>query len=261
MHPHTTTGALSSQAATVAGSAAHEHATAGALAAGAAEITGAALRLDAGVHVSEGALQAQEATLAGNATLTPNPDSALTDPKFQGPSHNTRIRWERKRKEAEQAAEPVPAPEPAAAPPEPKRPPRSTGMGEPPMPTAAPVEVKLNIPTPKVVALPTRKTPEPAVVPEPVKAEPAPSAPPAISDADLQRVATSVIEQVAAVFEGAVTGLTREVVQLQKQIQQQATAHAKEMARITEMLRAAEKREINRARAEALARKIAEDDE
>ena len=62
---HPTSGALSSQAATVAGSAAHLtlHATSGALAAQSATISGSAVS----PHLSTGALSAQDATITGSA--------------------------------------------------------------------------------------------------------------------------------------------------------------------------------------------------
>lgn len=62
---HTSTGALSSQAATIAGTAAHQHATTGALSAQAATIAGTAAH--AVIHTTTGALAAQDATIAGTA--------------------------------------------------------------------------------------------------------------------------------------------------------------------------------------------------
>lgn len=267
---HATSGAMNAQAAAITGAAAHEHATAGALTVAAAEIAGAALRLDAGVHATEGALQSQDATLAGSAALTPNPDGALTDPKFQGPSHNTRIRWERKRKEEAAAAKEAEIAEPLAPEPGPSAAPesRSTGLGEIVLPPVEVVAPEIKVPEIRVVAPAKAATagPKPVPISASVGEKPASTVaatPPAISTVapSLQQTTDAALAQVTAVLEGAVAGLTREVVRLQKQVQRQAEAHAREMARVTEMLRAAEKREINRARAEALARKIAEDDE
>lgn len=224
-------------------------------------VTAASSTVPEGTVISQSPAGGSESTAGAIVTITVSSGEVdLTDPKFQGPSHNTRIRWQKKvRPQGAKEIEPPPAPTAAAAPPAPKAPPRSTGMGEVTPPPVAPVAVpEIKVPNLKVVAPP--KAAEPAPVEAPAPVEP-PASPPTISDTDLQRVAASVIEQVAAVFEGAMSGLTREVVQLQKQMQAQAKAHAQEMTRITEMLRAAEKREINRARAEALARKIAEGDE
>ena len=64
---HTTSGALTAQAATLAGIAAHAtlHATSGALAAQSATIAGTAAH--ATVHATSGALQAESATISGEA--------------------------------------------------------------------------------------------------------------------------------------------------------------------------------------------------
>lgn len=62
---HTSTGALAAQAATVAGTAAHQHKATGALAAQAATVAGSAAHLT--LHTSSGALAAQAATVAGSA--------------------------------------------------------------------------------------------------------------------------------------------------------------------------------------------------
>lgn len=67
---HTTTGALSAQAATVAGTAAHLtlHTSTGALAASTASVTGAATHLT--LHTTTGALAADAAVVAGTAAHT-----------------------------------------------------------------------------------------------------------------------------------------------------------------------------------------------
>ncbi len=265
---HATSGALGAQTASVSGAAAHEHATTGALAAGAAGIAGAALRIDAGVHATEGALQAQEATLSGSATLTPNPDNALTDPKFQGPSHNTRIRWERKRKEEAAAAEEPDLVEPPASEPiAPAPKPRSTGLGEI---TAPPVEVRapeIKIPEIKVIAPAKTAAAEPESTPAPATVAAAPAveapaaevkpvaspAPPAITSADMARVE----REMTAFVEGAVAGLTKQLAALEEALR----ARTDELAAARREIADLRKREINRQRAEELARKIAEADE
>jgi hypothetical protein len=67
---HTTEGALASDAATIAGTAAHLtlHATSGALASDAAVIAGTATHLT--LHTTEGALASEAATIAGDAEYT-----------------------------------------------------------------------------------------------------------------------------------------------------------------------------------------------
>ena len=67
--PFTSTGALSAQAATAAGTAAHYtlHASTGALAAGAAVVSGTAERIGTSSFDATGALSAQAATVAGTA--------------------------------------------------------------------------------------------------------------------------------------------------------------------------------------------------
>ena len=67
---HATTGALASDAAVIAGTAAHLtlHATSGALASDAAAIAGSAAHLT--LHTAEGALASQAATIAGDAEYT-----------------------------------------------------------------------------------------------------------------------------------------------------------------------------------------------
>lgn len=62
---HTTTGALNAQVAAVSGTAAHQHATTGALSAQAATLAGTAAHLT--LHATTGALTAQAATIAGSA--------------------------------------------------------------------------------------------------------------------------------------------------------------------------------------------------
>lgn len=62
---HTSSGTLAAQAATVAGTAAHQHKATGALAAQAAAVAGSASHLT--LHTSSGALAAQAATVAGSA--------------------------------------------------------------------------------------------------------------------------------------------------------------------------------------------------
>ena len=62
---HATSGALSGQAATIAGTAAHEHAAVGALSAQAATISGTAAHLT--LHTTSGALAGQAATISGTA--------------------------------------------------------------------------------------------------------------------------------------------------------------------------------------------------
>lgn len=182
-----------------------------------------------------------------------------TDAKFQRPSHNTLIRWQRKEKTPveDPAAAAVPA---LGAAPVPKREPRSTGIGTiavPPTPAAP--EPQIEVLSPKVVRLPMRAAAPAPVEPPAAPEAPAPTASPALSETDVQRAVGAAVEQVVATFEGAMTGLTREVVRLQKHVLTMSEQHAAQTAKLAEMLRAAEKREVNRARAEALARKIAED--
>ena len=68
--PFTSTGALSAQAATAAGTAAHYtlHASTGALAAGAAVVSGTAERIGTSSFDATGALTSQSATVAGTAS-------------------------------------------------------------------------------------------------------------------------------------------------------------------------------------------------
>lgn len=73
---HTSTGALSAQAATIAGTAAHQHAATGALSAQAAAIAGTAAHFT--LHTSTGALIAQDATIAGTAADEHSNTGALT---------------------------------------------------------------------------------------------------------------------------------------------------------------------------------------
>ena len=62
---HTSTGALSAQSATISGTAAHVHATSGALASQAATVAGTSTHLT--LHTSTGALSSQAATVSGTA--------------------------------------------------------------------------------------------------------------------------------------------------------------------------------------------------
>lgn len=73
---HTTTGALSAQAATIAGTAAHQHAATGALSAQDATIAGTAVHNL--LHTSTGALTAQDATISGAAAHQHASTGALT---------------------------------------------------------------------------------------------------------------------------------------------------------------------------------------
>lgn len=65
---HTTSGVLSAQAATVTGTAAHQHVASGALAAQSAAVAGTAARLT--LHTTSGALAAQDASVSGDAAHT-----------------------------------------------------------------------------------------------------------------------------------------------------------------------------------------------
>ena len=63
---HTTTGAISAQSAQIAGTANHPHTTTGALSAQAATVAGSAVH----PHTTTGALSAQDAAVSGSAALT-----------------------------------------------------------------------------------------------------------------------------------------------------------------------------------------------
>lgn len=266
-HQHVASSALAAQGSTLAGTAAHEHATSGALSAQAATLTGDAETIvPGGPHLTTGTLTAQAAIVSGAAQHTSANGEDLTDVKFQGPSHNTRIRWLRKREEeaAEPPAEPA-AEEPQLAAPAPKAPPRSTGLGEITPPPVAPIAVpEIRVPELKVV--PPAKAAAPATAPveaAPVAAvstasaapvaAPAPAAPPPVVAQDLAKLE----REMTAFVEGVVAGLTKQVAALDKMLQAKVSELAAAQREIADLKR----REVNRQRAEALARKIAEDDE
>lgn len=266
VHPHVGSGALVAQGSVLAGTAAHEHAALGALSAQAAALTGDAETIaPGGPHLTTGALTAQVAVVSGAAQHTSANGEDLTDAKFQGPSHNTRIRWLRKCEE--EATEPQ-LPEPATEEPQPvapKAPPRSTGLGEIAPPPVASVAVpEIRVPELKVV--PPAKAAAPA--PAPVEAAPAavvgtasaapvtvpaPAGPPPVVAQDLAKLE----REMTAFVEGVVAGLTKQVAALDKMLQAKASELAAAQREIADLKR----REVNRQRAEALARKIAEDDE
>lgn len=266
VHPHVGSGALVAQGSVLAGAAAHEHAALGALSAQAAALTGDAETIaPGGPHLTTGALTAQVAVVSGAAQHTSANGEDLTDAKFQGPSHNTRIRWLRKCEE--EATEPQ-LPEPATEEPQPvapKAPPRSTGLGEIAPPPVASVAVpEIRVPELKVV--PPAKAAAPA--PAPVEAAPAavvgtasaapvtvpaPAGPPPVVAQDLAKLE----REMTAFVEGAVAGLTKQVAALDKMLQAKASELAAAQREIADLKR----REVNRQRAEALARKVAEDDE
>ncbi len=179
-HPHAATGALAAENSTLTGAAAHEHAATGALSAQPAVLSGSADHtVPGGPHSASGSLQAQEATLSGAAERVGTAEADPTDAKFQRPSHNTLIRWQRK-----QEAQPN---EPRKAAPSPlikalveRAKPRSTGVGQVVVAPAPVAPVSINLPEVRVVsALPP---PPPEATPSAPPEEPSPPvvvAPPA----------------------------------------------------------------------------------
>lgn len=230
-------------------------------------VTATSSTVPAGSVISQEPDGGAESTAGATVTITVSSGEVdLTDAKFQGPSHNTRIRWLRKREEeaAEPPAEPA-AKEPQLAAPAPKAPPRSTGLGEITPPPVAPIAVpEIRVPELKVV--PPAKAAAPA--PAPVEAAPpaavgaasaapvaapAPAGPPPVVAKDLAKLE----REMTAFVEGVVAGLTKQVAALDKMLQAKASELAAAQREIADLKR----REVNRQRAEALARKIAEDDE
>lgn len=231
-----------------------------------AVVTAASSTVPIGAVISQAPTGGAEGTAGATVTITVSTGEVdLTDPKFQGPSHNTRIRWERKRKEEVAATEEPdlvepPAPEPVA----PTSKPRSTGLGEitpPPVKVRAPEikipEIKVVAPA-KTAAAEPEPAPAPAVAPA-VKAPAAevkpaaPPASPAITPADLARIE----REMTAFVEGVVAALTKRVTALDKALR----ASNEELAAARREIADLRRRETNRQRAEELARKIAEDDE
>ena len=227
-----------------------------------AVVTAASSTVPAGAVISQVPAGGAEATAGSTVTITVSTGEVdLTDAKFQGPSHNTRIRWERKRKEdaaAAEAAELAAPPAEPLAPPAPAPKPRSTGMGEivlPPVEVAAP---EIEIPEIKVVASPAPVAPAPAPASVETAAAPAPAepTPPAVlASAEFKQA----IEELTASVEGMVVGLAKQVAQLQKALEKQARAHAQHMETTLALLRAAEKRAINAERKAEIARRAAND--
>jgi hypothetical protein len=203
-----------------------------------------------GPHLTTGAMVAQLASLSGAAQHTSANGEDLTDAKFQGPSHNTRIRWQRKQQQEAENAKPEPAAAPA---PQPKAAPRSTGLGEiaPPPVEPAPVP-EIKVPDIRVVAPPKAAKPA-AAPPAPVPPAPAPPpAPPEVGAKDLARLE----HEMTAFVEGVVAGLTKQVAALDALLQ----AKSEELAAAQREIAALKRRETNRQRAEALARRIAEEE-
>lgn len=216
------------------------------------------LLLDGQFVLTVGAPLALVGRVAAAAAVQVEGGEGLLDPKFLGPSHNTRIRWERRRKEeivavkeanreakeAERAETPAPPP------------PRSTGVGKitPPPPAKAAVP-DIKIPEIKVVA------PQPAAAPQPTPPVAAPvsapltvpPAPPTVAPQDLVKLE----REMTAFVEGAVAGLTKQLAALEEALR----ARTDELAAARQEIADLRKREINRQRAEELARKIAEADE
>lgn len=254
VHPHVGSGVLAAQNAGLGGTAAHEHAAIGALSAQPAALAGDAETIvPGGPHLTTGAMVAQLASLSGAAQHTSANGEDLTDAKFQGPSHNTRIRWQRKQQQEAENAKPEPAAAPA---PQPKAAPRSTGLGEiaPPPVEPAPVP-EIKVPDIRVVAPP--KAAKPAVAPveaptPPAPVPPPPPAPPEVGTKDLARLE----REMTAFVEGVVAGLTKQVATLDALLQ----AKGEELAAAQREIAALKRRETNRQRAEELARRIAEEE-
>jgi len=206
--------------------------------------TAASSAVPAGDVISQQPAGGSTAPAGSTVTLTVSTGEVdLLDPKFQGPSHNTRIRWQKKVKSAE--AETPPAKPPAAATaPAPK--PRSTGLGEITPPPVEPVAVpEIQMPELKVVAPPKA----PAELAPPAIA-PAPAAP-AVSPDDLARLE----REMTAFVEGTVAGLTKRIATLDALLQERTD----ELAAARKDL-AALRRAVNQQRAEALARRITEEE-
>lgn len=232
-------------------------------------VTATSSTVPVGSVISQEPAGGTESTAGATVTITVSIGEVdLTDAKFQGPSHNTRIRWLRKREEeaAEPPAEPA-AEEPQPAAPAPKALPRSTGLGEIAPPPVAPLAVpEIRVPELKVVPPAKAAAPAPASAPieaalaatadaasaAPVAA-PAPAGPPPVVAQDLAKLE----REMTAFVEGVVAGLTKQVAALDKMLQAKASELAAAQREIADLKR----REVNRQRAEALARKIAEDDE
>ena len=179
-----------------------------------------------------------------------------TDPKFQRPSHNTRIRWQRKAKQHEGGESEAQAPEaaateaaPAASP---KTPPRSTGVGKVAPPPAA-ATVPTQAPTPRwllrLQLLPCLRQRLPPGAG--CRAGPAPA------PAATEKALAQLEQEMQAYVEGAVVGLTKQIAALEKQLQ----ASTDELAAARREIADLRRREINRQRAEELhARRIAEEE-
>lgn len=183
----------------------------------------------------------------------PSPND-LTDPKFQRPSHNTLIRWQRKVKPQQEETPPAQEPPTEPAAPTNKAPaPRSTGLGEIVPPPVAPAPVpEIKVPDIKVVA-----PPKAAELAAPIEAPapPAPVPPPAspeVSAKDLARLE----REMTAFVEGVVAGLAKQVATLDALLQ----AKGEELAVAQREIAAFKRRETNRQRAEALARQITEEE-
>lgn len=251
-HPHAATGALAAENSTLTGAAAHEHVATGALSAQPAVLSGSADHTaPGGPHSASGSLQAQEATLSGAAERVGTAEADPTDAKFQRPSHNTLIRWQRK-----QEAQPN---EPRKAAPSPlvkalveRVKPRSTGVGEITTVLAPVPPAEIALPEVRVVAavVPAPKEPPPPLpedpAPLPVVAAPVPK-PPA-------RPKPIVVEMVS-VPKAAWDALAADVEGFAKRVAELETQLADTKGQLAKARRAA-----NQAQAQLLALQLLEEE-
>ena len=121
--------------------------------------------------------------------------------------------------------------------------PRSTGIGEVKARVAPVTASEIDLPIPQVVAAPVPATPA---------ATPSPVAPEEVPATDLVRLE----QEMTAFVEGAVQSLTKQMVALEKLL----ASRTDELTKVRAQLDDLRKREINRARAEALARQIEADE-
>lgn len=232
----------------------------------AAVVTDSSNTVAAGLVISQDPTAGSQASAGSTVTITVSTGIGTNplDPKFLGRAHNTRVRWLRKKDEA-------PTPEPVeeiAAPPEPEpeqKPavPRSGGLRVPkPEVQAEPVpEIKVALPA---VVVPIRPATPPAAEPTAAAAAPAPSAPPASPAPPAPPAPVSTAEMVQAVAQVFKEALSEQIALTSKALgalESQITA----LRKMTEELVAKEairdRGERNRRRADAIARKLLNDDE
>lgn len=252
-HPHAATGALAAENSTLTGAAAHEHAATGALSAQPAVLSGSADHtVPGGPHSASGSLQAQEATLSGAAERVGTAEADPTDAKFQRPSHNTLIRWQRK-----QEAQPN---EPRKAAPSPlikalveRAKPRSTGVGEIAAVPAPVPPAELAFPEVRVVA--AAPAPAPKAAPPPPPEDPAPlpvgAAPTPKPPARPKPIAVEMVSVPKAAWDALaadVEGFAKRVAELETQLVD------------TERKLAKARRAANQAQAQLLALQLLEEE-